>query len=125
VFICSGPGAGATIARNTEIGYIHAAVVGGLLLASVGIYAVIRRRWGFPVAALVLFILHPAWTVGARDGDCGYFLRDSSPVISGIVGILVCVQMVYMGWVLARWPKRGIGGDYDEGPLGAVRDGRR
>ena len=121
---CSGPNAMATIARNTEIGYQHAAFVGGLVVVAAVVYAVTRRRWGFPAAVLAVFALHPTWTFGTVSGDCGYFVRDSSPVISWIAALLVSAQAAYSGWVLVRATRRDAEGDYGETPGGATRDGR-
>ena len=48
------------IARNTEIGHQHAAIVGGLVVASLAASRITRQRWGLPATVLVLFALHPA-----------------------------------------------------------------
>jgi hypothetical protein len=125
VFACSGPGAMAKIARNTEIGHQHAAIVGGLVVASIVVYLLTRRRWGVPVTALALFALHPMWTIGTRSGDCGYFVRDASPILTWAVALIVAAQAAYTGWVLVRAASRTAEGDYDETPDGARRDGRR
>jgi hypothetical protein len=124
MFVCSGPGAMAAIARNTEVGHQHAAFVGGLVVVAAIVYAVTRRRRGFPAASLLLFAPHPAWTFGTLGGECGYFVADSSPVISWIAALLVATQAAYSGWVLMRAAGRDAEGDYDEAPGGAKRDGR-
>jgi len=124
MFLCSGPGASATIARNTDIGHEHAAIVGGLFVLSAIVYAFTRRRWGFPATILTMFALHPVWTFGTTGGDCGYFVADSSPVISGIAVVLVAAQAAYSAWVLVRATGADAEGDYDETIGGARRDGR-
>jgi ABC-type Fe3+-siderophore transport system permease subunit len=124
VFACSGPGAMAKIARNTEIGHQHAAIVGGLVVASLAVYLTTRRRWGVPVAVLALFAVHPSWTVGTLSGDCGYFVRDTSPFLTWAAGLIVAAQAAYTGWVLVRAAGREAEGDYDQTPDGAKRDGR-
>ena len=124
MFACSGPGASAKIAQNTEIGHQHAAIVGGLVAASVVVYLLTRRRWGVPVTVLALFALHPMWTIGTLSGDCGDFVRDTSPILTWVVALIVAVQAAYTGWVLVRAVNRTAEGDYDETPGGAKRDGR-
>jgi len=114
MFACSGPGAMATIARNAEIGRQHAAIVGGLLILSAAVYLLTRRRCGFPAAVLLLFALHPAWTIGVRSGDCGYLVADSSPYISTLAGLILATQSPYTAWVLIRAAGRDAEGDYDE-----------
>jgi hypothetical protein len=124
MFACSGPTAMAKIARNTEIGHQHAAIVGGLVVASVVVFLITRRRWGVPVSVLALFALHPSWTVGTLSGDCGYFVRDASPILSVVAALIVAAQAVYTGWVLVRAANREPEGDFDESPGGAKIDGR-
>jgi hypothetical protein len=72
LFACSGPGAGAAISWSIKVGYIQAAVVGGMLLASLFVFTIGVRRTAVSPAVLVgLLVLHPAWTVSAIRGDCG------------------------------------------------------
>jgi hypothetical protein len=94
LFACSGPGAGETIARNIAIGYTHAAIVGGMLVASIVLFAIGPRRWIFPVVILGLVALHPAWTISAIQGDCGILKRDASSVFTGIATLAIIVQGV-------------------------------
>lgn len=86
LFACSGPGAGQAIAENIETGYIHAAIMGGLFLTSLGLFA-IRHRWRPVVPAILLgmLLLHPAWTISAISGDCGHTKRLASYVVT-VVG---------------------------------------
>jgi hypothetical protein len=97
---CSGPGAAATIARSIEIGYTHAAVVCTLFLLSLSIAAFGTRRWGVPAVLAVLLLLHPAWTISAIHGDCGYFKRDASWVFTIVGCTLICCQVACRFW---RW----------------------
>lgn len=93
MFACSGPGAGAAIARSIEIGYTHAGVLAGLLMVSVAVFARGPRRWDVPVVLLVLLLLHPAWTISAISGDCGFFKRDASRVVTGLGCAALCWQV--------------------------------
>jgi hypothetical protein len=122
---CSGPGAGAIIGRNIDIGNMNAAVAGAILLASVSAFAVTRSCWGFPTAILILFLLHPAWTVSAIHGDCGELLRDASYVVTGLVVLIMGAHMAFTVWVLVRRSRPDAARDYEEGPGGALRDGRK
>ncbi len=97
MFACSGPGAPAAIAESIRIGYAHAAVAGGLLLASLAV-AGFGRRWVVPAALLCLLALHPAWTVSALSGDCGFVKRDLSWVFSGAGCVLLGGQVARGLW---------------------------
>jgi hypothetical protein len=95
LFACSGPGAGETIARNIGIGYTHAAIVGGMLVASFVLFAIGPRRWIVPAIILGLVALHPAWTISAISGDCGFLKRDASWVFTGIGTLAIVAQGVF------------------------------
>ncbi len=97
---CSGPGAGAAIAESIAVGYTHAAVAGGLLLASLAVSA-FTRRWATPAVLVGLLVLHPAWTVSAISGDCGHLKREVSWVFSGLGCVALGGQAVRAVW--SRW----------------------
>jgi hypothetical protein len=92
LFACSGPGAGETIARNIEIGYTHAAIVGGLLAASLLLSALRPGKWIVPMVIFGLVLLHPAWTISAISGDCGFLKRDASWFFTAIGTFAVVTQ---------------------------------
>lgn len=124
MFACSGPGAPAAIARSVEIGYTHAGIAGGLLLASVALLAVARRGWAFPAILLGLLVIHPAWTISVIDGDCGYLRRDASWVVTVVGALTIFFQVAFSAWVIVRRAQPDAAGDYDESPEGSVKDGR-
>ncbi len=121
---CSGPGAGAAIAGSLEIGRTHALIGGAMAVATAAVYLVGRRGWVFPVGEAALMALHPLWVLGARGGDCGYLLRDAAPVWTAVGAVGLCGQVGYVAWVLVRRSRPDAAGDYEEGPDGAVPDGR-
>jgi hypothetical protein len=92
LFSCSGPGAGETIARNIATGYTHAAIVGGVFVVSLVLYAIGPRRWIVPAIVLALIMLHPAWTISATRGDCGFLKRDASWVFTVIAALAIFTQ---------------------------------
>lgn len=92
LFACSGPGAGAAIARSIEIGYAHAIVTGGLLVLSLGLLALGPRWWPIPALLVSLLVMHLAWTINAISGDCGDFKRDASLVFTCVGGVALCWQ---------------------------------
>jgi hypothetical protein len=112
---CSDPGAGAAIASAIESANIHAAVDAGLLLFSVGVFAIDFRRWWkvtkrvdslsmsilvfwvehgrwpyFTIVALMC-LLHPAWTISAIHGDCGAAKIEASLFVT-------CVSTIIVAW---------------------------
>jgi len=103
---CSGPGAPATIGRNILFSFSQALVVGLLFWASLVLWRWSGRpRRAFPALCLALLVLHPAWTVNAVSGDCGYFKAGTSVVISGAAVILVSLQATI--YVLAKRRAKG------------------
>ncbi len=106
MFACSGPRSGILISENTELGYILAAVLGGVLLLSVVAYVIGRRLVGFPVILLGLLAVHPAWTVSALQGDCGESKRDLSWACTVVGGLVFGWQVVYL---IGDRPRRGLG----------------
>jgi len=88
----SGPGAAATIQQSITIGYFCAAV-GGVITLALAYVAWRTRdsRFTLPVAAVML-LLHPAWTVSAIHGDCGFFKRDVSYFFTAVYFALIIYQ---------------------------------
>jgi hypothetical protein len=97
-FACSGPGAGQAIAESIAIGYTSAAIVGGLLMASLAAFAFNPRRWGASALLLGLLALHPAWTVSALSGDCGAFKCEASWFFTAVGCIALVYQLGCMPW---------------------------
>ena len=83
------------IYQSITIGYFCAAIGGVVTIALA--YDLVRTRWMrciLPVAALLLLI-HPAWTVSASMGDCGYTKREFSCVFTTIYfGLLIYQDVV-------------------------------
>ena len=94
ILACSGPGAPATIQQSIIIGYFCAAI-GGVITLALGYDAWRMRdlRFTLPVAAVML-LLHPAWTVSAIHGDCGFFKRDVSYFFTAVYFALMIYQYV-------------------------------
>ncbi|MCW1885641.1 hypothetical protein OKA04_12955 [Luteolibacter flavescens] len=88
IVACSGPGAAQTIAQNIALGYFSAFVTG--LAAAYLFWLRPRPFWnGSAYACLLLFALHPAWTISARKGDCGRIqMMASVAVFSVTMGLL-------------------------------------
>jgi len=84
LFACSGPGAGEAIAVSILIGYRHAALAAVLLGLGLLLLALSPKRWLFPAILGALLLLHPAWTVSAIHGDCGFMKRDASRVFTAV-----------------------------------------
>ncbi|MEE3718124.1 hypothetical protein V2H45_15395 [Tumidithrix elongata RA019] len=92
ILACSGPGAMFAIQQSITIGYF-CAVFGGVATIAIAYNFLQTRRVRFtlPVAGL-LMLVHPAWTVSAIHGDCGYFKREVSYVLTAIfAGLLIRV----------------------------------
>ncbi|GEP40741.1 hypothetical protein BGE01nite_00320 [Brevifollis gellanilyticus] len=80
----------AAIQQSITIGYFCAAFGGVATLALAYAFVRTRRvRFTLPVAGL-LMLVHPAWTVSATRGDCGFFKREVSYILTAVfIGLLI------------------------------------
>jgi hypothetical protein len=80
----------ATIQQSIALGYLCAAFGSIATLALIYDFARTRRkRFTLPVAGL-LMLVHPAWTVSAIHGDCGFAKREASYVLTAVfIGLLI------------------------------------
>jgi uncharacterized membrane protein len=113
------------IARNIEMAYTHAAVAGGLFMLSLGVFAIGSRRRAVPALLLCLLAVHPAWTISALSGDCGYLKRDASWGFTVLGSIAISWQMGRSLW--ARWyPKSAFSSEeYLRAALAALSEQQR
>lgn len=95
ILACSGPGAMATIQKSITIGYFCAAFGAVVTLALAYDFVRARRvRFTLRVAGL-LMLVHPAWTVSATSGDCGFFKREVSYIFTAVfIGLLIYQYVV-------------------------------
>jgi hypothetical protein len=93
LWACSGPGAGAAIAWIIRFANWNAIGAAAALEIVLAIHFLILRRPVYPIACGALFVLHPAWTISARKGDCGILLANAAGLVSFIVGGLLLVQI--------------------------------
>lgn len=94
IVACSGPGAATAIQQNITIGYFCAAIGAVITLAlAYNAWRSQQFRFTLPIAA-VLLLLHPAWTISAVHGDCGFFKRDASYTFLGVYFVLMVYQYV-------------------------------
>lgn len=89
---CSGPGAAAVIEQSIVIGYFCAAV-GAVATLALGVDAWRTRDWKAVLIPLGMLAIHPAWTISAIHGDCGFFKREVAFVFTA----------VYIGLLAARY----------------------
>ncbi len=88
---CSGPGARAAIAGNEAFARGLAIIAGVLVVTSLRIWWHDPGR-RFPSTSLLLFGFHPAWTIGARSGDCGTHLTLYASVVTLVLLLIVGIQ---------------------------------
>src|SRR4051794_8339109 len=91
-FACSGPGAGEAIRASIAYGDRLALVSAVVLAASALLWARWRRSPGWAAACGLLLLLHPAWTVIARIGDCGLSKRVAATMATGLAGACLAAQ---------------------------------
>lgn len=100
ILACSGPGAGQAIARNITIGYYFAATTGFITIWLFRLRSRTGRDWPAYLSALLL-ALHPAWTISAIRGDCGF----AKVALSGLVLLLLFVFLVIQILTARRYKK--------------------
>jgi hypothetical protein len=96
---CSGfDGPPEALVRSIEVANQHAAVAACLCLASFALFTVKPTWWVIPAISVVLFALHPAWTVSAIGGDCGFLKREAACAATGIGLAAICLQLGRIVW---------------------------
>lgn len=98
VFACSDPEGFRLIEVHTRLSYLYAVASGVLLFVSLTVYALGPRRWLVPAIALILLAAHPAWTISAIQGDCGYGKEMMARLATGIAAWAVLCQSVRSAW---------------------------
>lgn len=101
---CSGPGAAESIALSIQIGYRHAVFCSGVLAAALVLLAFFPKRWLFPAIIAISLLIHPAWTISATHGDCGYLKRDISRLFTGITCFAAGLQVASIVVVRRKRP---------------------
>jgi hypothetical protein len=92
LWACSGPEAPRLMAENASIAQTHALVAAGLCAVAVAVYFLLYRAKWFPLVCLGLLLVHPAWTVSERRGDCGFLKAGAAQVITVVCAAMVLVQ---------------------------------
>ncbi len=92
---CSGPGAPATIGRNIAFAERQAIVVAVLTAASLLVWVPFNRRIRYPAVCLAPLSFHPAWSMSAVKGDCGYGMAENATYASLIAVGTVVLQARY------------------------------
>jgi hypothetical protein len=95
ILACSGPGAGALIAKNISYADGQAYVVGLLFGVSLILCRIAGCRWYWPVGCGLFLLLHPAWTISAISGDCGDMKASMATAFTCLAGAIVVVQAIH------------------------------
>jgi hypothetical protein len=98
----------AAIAESIAIGYTQAKLLGGMFVVSL-LLATPPRRWLIPAALLLLLAVHPAWTVSAITGDCGFFKRQVAYLFTGLGVAALFWQIGRVVWNHFLRQGRGVG----------------
>jgi hypothetical protein len=103
------------IAENTAYAQHQAIIAGiGMLIAG-ALWFFTGRLKGFALAGVAILVLHPAWTISAVSGDCGYTKASAATIVSIIVGVCVVTQAALLVLWRSASVKRGFdvvqGGD--------------
>jgi hypothetical protein len=78
--------------------YIHFAVAGGFLLATVIVYAIWRKGWAAPVGILFVLAFHPAWTIEpGQEHDFGK--RQAGGVALMLAVTVLVAQVCWIIWL--------------------------
>jgi hypothetical protein len=99
---CSGPGAMRVIQENILYAREQALLVGALAVLSGGFWLLCRRIKALPILVTSLLLVHPAWTVSAVKGDCGFSKASIATSYTILALISVASQMVIWIWPVLR-----------------------
>ena len=119
ILACSGPGAMRLIQDNILYAQQHAMVVGCLAVLSVTLWVFLRRFKALPICVLLLLLVHPAWTISAIRGDCGYF-KAGAATLDTVVST-ICVGLQTVAWL---WPSLRRKASHQPQLTGDDRDGQ-
>jgi hypothetical protein len=97
MFACSGPGASHTIAESIEIGFDNVRILAIVIVVSMIVSFFSKRRFA-TLCLYAMFALHPAWTISALSGDCGYFKRDASEAFTLTACFVLAAQLLRTGY---------------------------
>lgn len=99
---CSGPGAGQTIHNNIVYAQYQFLVVAMLALASILFWLGTRRQRGLMLTEIVLMIIHPAWTISALHGDCGYLKAYVATGFTVLAATCFALQVALWQWLMHK-----------------------
>jgi hypothetical protein len=85
----------ATIAGNIALARQQAIIVGFLTAASLALWLPFNRRVRYPAVCLLLLSFHPAWTMSATRGDCGYGMANNALGVTLLAIVVVGFQVRY------------------------------
>ncbi|MSQ94110.1 MAG: hypothetical protein EXR98_06085 [Gemmataceae bacterium] len=105
LWACSGPGAGAMIAKNIERAEASAWIVAAAALV---LYAVMQRFKLFPLVTVPLLVLHPLWTIGGIGGDCGVIMATAADFATAIAVFMLVVQIPLAFLIFVAWLRRPV-----------------
>ena len=91
LFGCSGPGAGQAIAEAIRYGYFAAIPTFFFLAAAALTHHGLHKKVVVASCFMLPLLIHPAWTVSARGGDCGMMKTMLS---SGFVALAILLLVV-------------------------------
>ena len=86
ILACSGPGALQAIQDNILYAREHSILVGGIAVLSITFWFLTRRWTALPLYILCMLLVHPAWTVSAISGDCGFFKAAAATFVTLVAG---------------------------------------
>ena len=101
---CSGPRAGEIIAANTNYALFNFFAVTALAFTALWLNSQFGLlRW--PMLALFgLLAIHPAWTISATKGDCGYSKATGATVLTCLAIAILAAHIAIPA--ISRWRKR-------------------
>jgi len=88
-------GAGVTQTINGQYSFLCVSIAVVMTLAILINYRRNRKHGKITVAAFMLMLFHPIWTVSAIGGDLGYAQRYYATLVTGMIAALM-VLMFYL-----------------------------
>ena len=118
IIACSGSDSGIVISAAERYAFVASFVSIPLMVAAAGIFLYFRYSLRACILNCIPLMLHPAWLVSARGGDCGITLRTLSTIWIVLSILLVTNAAIAIGLKEIRhirlnsitWPRRGVAG---------------
>jgi len=88
-------GAGVAQTTNGQYSFLCASIAAVITLTILFNYHRIRKHGRITVAAVILMLFHPIWTVSAIGGDLGYAQRFYATIVTVVIAAMMILMFCW------------------------------